>query len=767
MKKITQTTILILAFIGFSINSFSQIAFYERQTLETVYGEVSSSCIADLDNDGEKDIVSIIGYNSTVKWYKNQGNGNYEDGKLIGTYGGYGFKIYSADLNKDGNIDIITTSSEEIVIYKNQGNGNFSEGNIIELDFSNIRLAIADLDNDGYDDIVPVHYFKETLFWYKNDGSGNFNEKNIIENNVPDLYKVSAKDFDYDGDIDIITSHNIYKNDGEGYFIKQQVSENLYFSFAADIDNDGYTDVVFSLHEKDYFWYKNDGQGNFTKKTAVLDIDHQVIYDTKQKDLDNDGDIDIVSMSYSNYIYNSFWSENDGQGNFSNPVEIENTFVVRHERNFLIEDLDNDGDNDILSSYQDDLVWYENKLIDKLDYNIYLPENTETVKNTEIEIPVKTSMLKAEDKIYTYQFDYIFNNTKLEYKGYSLEQTLLENGAVEINSETDGKLSISYMQTTPLVGEGDIIKFKFKAIEAGTSSMIISNFKYNEKDVTNTSKGIVTVLDLNYGDVSDNGEITSFDAALALMYSVGVDPMPEVAQLPWEEWRILTANVDGEGDVTAFDAGLILKYSAGLINEFPVENNKNYKQNTNSDISVEIINNEFVFTTKSDLIGFNLEVENNSQTVLGEPIILDENMLSATKIDESSYNIGLCLANSPAVGTQFMKIPFTGEINEELTFKVKINNIEKTMKFGTMSISDKNTKEISIYPNPAKDKIKIKSSVSLENSNIEIYSISGSLMKKVSLNDKKEIDISNLAEGVYLIKIKSDKLNIVKKIVKK
>ena len=59
---------------------------------------------------------------------------------------------------------------------------------------------------------------------------------------------------------------------------------------------------------------------------------------------------------------------------------------------------------------------------------------------------------------------------------------------------------------------------------------------------TPTTGATFEILALTYGDVTDNGEITAYDAALALMYSVGVDPMPEDAPLPWDLWRVLTAN---------------------------------------------------------------------------------------------------------------------------------------------------------------------------------------------------------------------------------
>ncbi len=97
---------------------------------------------------------------------------------------------------------------------------------------------------------------------------------------------------------------------------------------------------------------------------------------------------------------------------------------------------------------------------------------------------------------------------------------------------------------------------------------------------------------------------------------------------------------------------------------------------------------------------------------------------------------------------------------------MKVNNTDKSVTFGTTGISETNTTGTSIFPNPASDKIQITSSVSLDNSTVEIYSITGKLVSKTSLNDKNEINISNLSNGIYLIKINSETVNFVERIIK-
>lgn len=66
-----------------------------------------------------------------------------------------------------------------------------------------------------------------------------------------------------------------------------------------------------------------------------------------------------------------------------------------------------------------------------------------------------------------------------------------------------------------------------------------------------------------FGDVSLNGQISTYDAVLILRYIVGVDYLQEVQQC--------VADVSKNGIISAFDANLILQKVVGLIDMFPAE----------------------------------------------------------------------------------------------------------------------------------------------------------------------------------------------------
>ena len=102
--------------------------------------------------------------------------------------------------------------------------------------------------------------------------------------------------------------------------------------------------------------------------------------------------------------------------------------------------------------------------------------------------------------------------------------------------------------------------------------------------------------------MDDNGHIRAYDAALTLMYSVGLDPLPAIDPLPWESWRIETANVDGVGNITAYDAALILQYSVGIITHFPVEDTKKSTLMNDAEISITIVDKQTCFQIRRESV---------------------------------------------------------------------------------------------------------------------------------------------------------------------
>jgi hypothetical protein len=163
-------------------------------------------------------------------------------------------------------------------------------------------------------------------------------------------------------------------NDGTGYLNKRKCGG--IFSFAlelADIDGDGYLDVLLGAHEFEnnsftgIVW--NDGSGNFPKHSKTSLPQHKkkwgTVPEVSAADLDNDGDLDIVySRAGKLYVGTAVQIiENLGNKNFKDHgifplVEAPADFIPTHEGNewndfidtIKFRDLDKDGDIDLYLS---------------------------------------------------------------------------------------------------------------------------------------------------------------------------------------------------------------------------------------------------------------------------------------------------------------------------------------------------------------------------------------------------------------------------------
>ena len=163
-------------------------------------------------------------------------------------------------------------------------------------------------------------------------------------------------------------------NDGTGYLNKRKCGG--IFSFAlelADIDGDGYLDVLLGAHEFEnnvftgIVW--NDGSGNFPKHIKTSLPQHKKkwgsVPEVSAADLDNDGDLDIVySRAGVLYVGTAIQViENLGNKKFKDHgifplVEAPDDYVPVHEGNewndyieaIRFRDLDKDGDIDLYLS---------------------------------------------------------------------------------------------------------------------------------------------------------------------------------------------------------------------------------------------------------------------------------------------------------------------------------------------------------------------------------------------------------------------------------
>jgi len=192
----------------------------------------------DYDEDGDLDIyVSNYRLEPNALW-QNDGNGNIVDvGSARGATGGFGHSIGSAvgDLDNDGHLDIFAANFSHswavqpgAQFLRNTGpEGNYGFQNMLEWDYHGSNVAqwqesyasssLADYDNDGNLDLYyTTVYPADNARLYKNNG-GVWNFSNVTSGEglagQPATYQAAWGDYDNDGDLDLVTSGTLYRND--------------------------------------------------------------------------------------------------------------------------------------------------------------------------------------------------------------------------------------------------------------------------------------------------------------------------------------------------------------------------------------------------------------------------------------------------------------------------------------------------------------------------------------------------------------------------
>jgi len=368
--------IFLLLSCFFFITSYSQ--FGEQQII-TTNAVPNSIFAADIDGDGDIDVLSASSEDNNLAWYKNtDGQGTFGEQQIIDSNIISPRDAFAADLDGDGDKDIVLISRNieylrKLAWYENtDGLGAFGEEQIISIDeFEFDEINPADIDGDGDIDIVSSTYKK--LIWFENlDNQGNFSPRIILEED--DGFKFIYNfpiDIDSDGDMDVV-SGGYYDNiewfenlDGLGNFGEEQLItigslDKLKDIHAADLDGDGDMDVLSaSRNDGKIAWYENtNGQGVFGEQQLISSPDELYGFSVVAADIDNDGDMDVVSGRGDDYVS---WYENlDGLGNFSeaNIISTEADGVLQ----VLTTDINNDGHIDVISSsyFDDKIAWYEN-----------------------------------------------------------------------------------------------------------------------------------------------------------------------------------------------------------------------------------------------------------------------------------------------------------------------------------------------------------------------------------------------------------------------
>lgn len=332
--------------------------------------------VADLDGDGDGDLLSGRFVSGDLLWYENtDGAGTFSAASTLAAGAGP-YDAKAADLDGDGDLDLVTgnLATDRIGWIENLGSGAFGTIQDIAGTTFPFRVDAADIDGDG--DVDLIGNSSASLFWVENQGAEVFAVQAAVETYVSPVegLHVTAADLDGDGDLDLLaTSYSSsggagavewYENtDGAGSFGSAQsiASEaEPWFTCVGDLDGDGDLDVASILREgADLFWNENtDGLGSFGAKQSIYGPFEEGWW-VQAADVDSDGDLDLVASDTEEGSVS--WFPNDGGGRFAGRVVIRRSLASALAGD--LGDLDGDGDLDLAigSESSSEIFWYQNQ----------------------------------------------------------------------------------------------------------------------------------------------------------------------------------------------------------------------------------------------------------------------------------------------------------------------------------------------------------------------------------------------------------------------
>jgi hypothetical protein len=369
--------------VGISVNQTSQISFppdinWTEHAFDLSFGYPGGIECFDFDDDGDYDVFAASIHNEEIVWWENDGNQPPSwikhpiDSSFIGA-----IYVQVADIDDDGDNDVVGAAwdSGEIAWWRNDGGYPVVwSKQLIRTGFIDAHeVFVVDIDGDFDIDVLGASAGLHQIVLWRNNGDFPVTwSEEIISMDVPGARSVYADDLDGDGDLDIVgaafESDEIlyWLNDGGNpvLWVENTISNicnGAHHVVVFDIDYDGDADVLCcATISNQIVLWLNDGGSPLQWTRKIPAMFFSGALRVGIGDFDLDGDDDIVGSAYVGHDV-SWWNR---EGN--DPIDwVEKEIDTFCQGAWALDvcDIDNDGDVDVFAGATQGIMWYENLLL--------------------------------------------------------------------------------------------------------------------------------------------------------------------------------------------------------------------------------------------------------------------------------------------------------------------------------------------------------------------------------------------------------------------
>ena len=368
-------------------------------TYLSVSGSDAAPAFADLDGDGDLDL--LIGYTESagnqgrLALFRRAGTPSAPTWTLVtAQYAGITAEGWAApafaDLDGDGDLDLLVGQGGRIAQYRNEGPPAKPTWTLVTGNFANIGGSSAvsptfgDLDGDGDQDLLTGEHWGQIAFYRHTGTAWDFVSNDLFPFDLAGNSAPALADWDNDGDLDLLVgqAHGSvyeYTNVGsatspawrpDGVLLTLPWTNHPHaFPTFADLDGDGDADLFIGEGGYDgtdaggnLHFYRNDGTPTTPSwtlvTTAFLGLDVGGWATPAFADIDADGDLDLFIGDAAGTLT---FVQNTGTRTapaWATPIRPYAGLDLGGYSAPAFLDVDADGDLDLLSGRQDGALAY-------------------------------------------------------------------------------------------------------------------------------------------------------------------------------------------------------------------------------------------------------------------------------------------------------------------------------------------------------------------------------------------------------------------------